>query len=126
MAIGGSIESVSLAGRVFSVASDADTQRKLGGYENEVQMNGDGTGRMIKTRVAAQITGLQLSINDERGDDEFITELKNGLDFFPAVVTYASGVSYSGKLQIVGEHVYNSQAGTATVDLHGPGALTRI
>lgn len=126
MATGGSIESVSLAGRVFAVAADADTQRKLGGWENEVQMNGDGSGRLIKTRVAAQFAGLQLSVDDARGDDEFLTEIKNGRDFVPGVVTYASGQSYSGLLQIVGEYVYNSQASTATVDLHGPGSLTRI
>ncbi len=42
-AVGGSIESVTLDGRTFAVAADAEAQRKLGGFENEVQANGDGT-----------------------------------------------------------------------------------
>ena len=41
-AVGGSIESVTLNGRPFPVAADAEAQRKLGGWENEVQANGDG------------------------------------------------------------------------------------
>jgi hypothetical protein len=31
-AVGGSIESVSLQGRTFAVAADAESQRKLGGW----------------------------------------------------------------------------------------------
>ena len=35
-AVGGSIQEVILAGRTFAVAADAEAQRKLGGWENEV------------------------------------------------------------------------------------------
>jgi len=38
--VGGSIESITLGGREFAVAADAESQRKLGGWENEVQANG--------------------------------------------------------------------------------------
>ena len=50
MAIGGSIESVSIGGRPFTVASDADATRDLGGYTSETRANGDGTTRDILTR----------------------------------------------------------------------------
>jgi hypothetical protein len=67
-AVGGSIESVSIKGRGFAVAADADASRKLGGFENENQMNGNGTTRTIKTRVGWMVSGLSLSLDDTMGD----------------------------------------------------------
>lgn len=126
MATGGSVESVSLRGRIFSVPADADIQRKLGGFENEVQMNGDGSARIVKTRIPSMIGGLQVTIDDTRGDEEYLTELKNGRDFFPFSITYASGVTYAGQVMIVGEVTTASQNTTATMDLNGPGFLSRV
>lgn len=122
---GGSIESVGLAGRTFSVAADADSNRKLGGWENETQPNGDGTGRLIKARVAWLIDGLTLSIDDLRGDQEYLQDLKDRLDFFPIDITYASGAVYSGLGQVTGEEQTSSMSTTAAVTLSGPGKLTR-
>jgi hypothetical protein len=124
-ATGGSIESVTLAGRNFAVAADAEAQRKLGGFENEVQANGDGTARLIKTRVPLSIDGLMLEIDDDRGDQEFLQELSDSPDFFPIVISYASGKDYQGTAQIVGETQASSQNATAAVNLMGPGVLTQ-
>lgn len=124
-AVGGSIESVTLDGRIFAVAADAEAQRKLGGFENEVQANGDGTARLIKTRVPLSIDGLTVEIDDGRGDHEFLQELSNRNDFFPVVITYASGSDYQGIAQIVGETQTSSQNATAAVSLMGPGILTK-
>lgn len=124
-AVGGSIESVSLDGRTFSVAADAEAQRKLGGFENEVQANGDGTARVIKTRVPLMIDGLTLSVDDSRGDHEFLQALANRKDFFPISLTYASGSTYQGRAIITGELQASSQNATAAVSLSGPGILTR-
>jgi hypothetical protein len=74
-AVGGSIESVSLNGRNFAVAADAEAQRKLGGFENEVMANGDGTARLIKTRVPLSLDGLTVEVDDDRGDQEFLHDL---------------------------------------------------
>ena len=124
-ATGGSIESVTLDGRNFPVAADAEAQRKLGGFENEVQSNGDGTARLIKTRVPLAIDGLALEIDDDRGDQEFLQELSNRKEFFPGAITYASGNTYQAALQIVGETQASSQNATAAVSLMGPGILTK-
>ena len=124
-AVGGSIESITLDGRGFAVAADAEAQRKLGGFENEVQANGDGTARLIKTRVPLSIDGLTLEIDDDRGDQEFLQELSNRNDFFPVVISYASGNDYQGTAQIVGETQASSQNATAGVSLMGPGVLTK-
>lgn len=124
-AVGGSIESITLDGRNFAVAADAEAQRKLGGFENEVQANGDGTARLIKTRVPLSLDGLTLEIDDDRADQEFLQELTNRNDFFPVVISYASGNDYQGTAQIVGETQTSSQNATAPVSLMGPGVLTK-
>ena len=124
-AIGGSIESVTFDGRVFPVAADAEAQRKLGGFENEVQANGDGTARLIKTRVPLSIDGLTIEVDDGRGDHEFLQALSNRNDYFPVAITYASGVVYQGTAQLTGEMQSSSQNATAAVSLMGPGILTK-
>ncbi len=124
-AVGGSIESVNLSGREFAVAADAEAQRKLGGWENEVQANGDGTARLIKTRVPLSIAGLTIEIDDDRGDQEFLQDLADQNDFWPLGITYASGNTYQGTGQIVGENPASSQNATAAIDLMGPGKLTK-
>jgi hypothetical protein len=124
-AIGGSIEAVSLRGRNFAVAADAEATRKLGGFENEVQANGNGTARIIKTRVPLSIDGLTLQVDDSRGDHEYLQDLSNATDYFPISITYASGVTYGGTASIVGELPASSQSATAAVSLMGPGELTK-
>jgi hypothetical protein len=125
MPVGGSIESVTLAGRIFPVAADADVTRKLGGFENEVLANGDGSARLQKTRVPANLSGLVLSVDDARGDQEYIQELADGKDFFPASITLASGEIWQGALQIQGEFTYSTQTATATLNLSGAGKITK-
>lgn len=124
-AVGGSIESVTLDGREFAVAADAEAQRRLGGWENEVQANGNGTARLIKTRTPLQLEGLTLECDDARGDHEFLQQLANRNDFFPVAITYASGDTYQGTAQITGDLQASSQNATASVSLMGPGVLTK-
>ncbi len=124
-ATGGSIESVTLDGRNFPTATDAEVQRKLGGFENEVLANGDGSGRLIKTRVPLSLDGLVVEVDDDRGDQEFLQALSNRNDFFPISITYASGLTYQGRAQIVGEMQASSQSASASVNLMGPGELTK-
>lgn len=125
MGVGGSIESITLDGRTFAVAADAEAQRKLGGFENEVQANGDGTARLIKTRVPLVLDGLTLDVDDANGDHEFLQALADGNSFFAIAITYASGEVYQGTAQITGEMQVSSQNATAAVNLMGPGELTK-
>ena len=123
-AVGGSIESVTLDGREFAVTADADATRRLGGWENELQMNGNGTARVIKTRTGWSLDGLVIETNDSQGDQEFVQELADRNSDFPIAVTYASGVTYQGSGIIVGENGASSQSASQTVSLMGPGKLT--
>lgn len=124
-AIGGSIESISIRGRLFPVASDAEANKKLGGFENEVAANGDGTARLIKTRVPWSIEGLQIEINDARADHEFLQEIADGLEFVAVTMTLAGGVTYQGSGQLTDVVQASSQSATATITVMGPGTLTQ-
>lgn len=123
--IGGSIDSVSIDGREFSVAADAESQRKLGGWENEVMAYGNGDAGIIKTRVPLMISGLTLNVDDSRGDHEFLQDRADSKDFFALSITYASGVTYQGKATITGEMQVGSNNSTAAVSFGGPGKLTK-
>lgn len=125
MPVGGSIESVGLDGRNFAVAADADSNRKLGGYTNEHQMNGDGTGRIIKTREGWMLDGLALSLDDMRGDQEYLQDFADKKDYGIVSITYASGATYQGRGMITGDLQGASQASTGAVTLNGPGKLSK-
>lgn len=124
-AVGGSIESITLDGRIFAVAADAEGQRKLGGFENEVAANGNGTARIVKTRVPWGLSGITVEVDDSRGDDEFLQGLQNRGDYFPCAISLASGVVYQGRGQITGESPTSSQSATKQISLMGPGELSQ-
>jgi hypothetical protein len=124
-ALGGSIESISLQGRLFEVPADVEAQRKLGGFENEVQANGGFGARLIKTRVPLSLSGLTVSIDDSRDDQEYIQNLANLNDFFVIAITLADGNVYQGTAQIVDEFAVSTQNATGTISLMGPGTLTK-
>ena len=128
--IGGTIQSISIDGVLFPVAGDSDSNRKLGGFESELQMNGNGTARKIMTITAWQIDGLNVGIDDARGDQEFLQNLANGgpngePEFVAMTITYASGIVYNGNGTITGEIQTASQAQTCTINLMGPEELTK-
>lgn len=122
-AIGGSVEEVSIKGRIFAVASDADATKKLGGFENEVQANGNGTGRKIMTRVPWSIEGLTVEIDDQAGDHEFLQAVANEKGYVPISMTLASGVTYSADGTLTGDLGASSQNATCGINLSGPGSL---
>ncbi len=125
MTVSGSIESVAIHGRRFAVAADAESQRKLGGFENELQANGDGTGRTVQTRVNWMLDGLSLEIDDDIGDLEFLQDIADrGANGF-ITITYASGIVYQGTGTVIGELQGSSQNATGSVGLSGPGKLTK-
>lgn len=119
--VGGSIESISIRSRLFPVAADADTNLKLGGFENELKANGDGSARSIKTRMPWSCDGLTIEIDHDRGDLEFLQEVANGFDMVAFTITMASGVTYQARGTIVGEIKSSSQNATADITISGPG-----
>jgi hypothetical protein len=119
MQVGGTIESVTLGGRTFEPAADISTQRILGGWQNNVLANGNGGVRLIKLRVPGQLNGFALAVDDSRGDQEFLQELADRKNLFPATFVYPSGEIYQGNMQIVDELAYSNDNATATFALKG-------
>lgn len=124
-AVGGSIESISIRGRLFPVASDAEASKKLGGFESEVQSNGDGSARKVITRVAWSVDGVQVEIADHRADAEFLQEIADSPEWVPITITMASGACYQGTGTVSGEITSSTQNATATIKLEGPGTLSQ-
>ena len=120
----GSIVEVSVDGRSYKAANDADGATKFGGYENEFQANGDGqTGRLIQTRVGWSFSGAAIAIDDQNGDLEFLENIKALGRFVPIKFVYADGTVRSGSGNITGELAVSSMSGTADVTFEGPGVL---
>ncbi len=125
VAIGGSIQEISIRGRTFSVAADADATRKLGGFENDVQANGDGSARIIQTVVPLSIDGITVTIDDSRADQEFLQSIADGKKFEPTVITFASGAVWECESILTGEFAFSSQNATASLALMGPRSMNQ-
>lgn len=119
MIVAGSIESVTINGRLFPVSADADPNRDLGGFTVQIVPNGDGTVRKIKTRKPWKIGGLTLAVDDARGDQEFLQDVADSNDLANMLVTHPSGISYRGKGSLDEGLEYSSANGTAEVTLAG-------
>lgn len=124
-AVGGPIESVEYRGRYFSVASDSDGNRDLGGMTNEYQPNGDGTARKIQTAKPWMIEGLALTCDDLLGDQEFLQEGADEKDDGTCTFTFANGSVWSGIGDIVGDIKFSNQNTTVPLNFSGPGKLTQ-
>lgn len=123
MPVGGSILEVSIGGRVFAVAADSDSNRDIGGFMAEVEPNGNGTARKILTRKPWALDGLNLEVDDDRGDIEYLQAIADGPDYVPVIVSYVSGISYTGQGSVTNELQASSQSATVPVSLKGPGTL---
>lgn len=124
-AVGGSILSVSVFGRLFAVAADADVTMSMGGMSNEMQANGNGTARMIKTMGTWLLDGLQLEIDDTRGDLEFLQEVADRNEYGPIAFTLASRTVWQGLGNVNGKPERSTMGATAAVGFAGPDKLTQ-
>lgn len=120
MSTGGSIESISYAGREFNVPGDADPNFKMGGMEGDVQPNGNDTVRLILTRSAHSVPGLTIDIDHSRGDLVFLQERANGKIFEDFTMTLVDGAVYQGESHITGELTSSPLSAVATVNFMGP------
>ena len=123
--IGGSIESITVDSQIFAVAADADATMSLGGWTNEVQPNGNGTSRIIKTRIPWTLTGLTVAIDDAARNHEFLQEIADGNVYVPCTIRMASGIVYQGTGTITENVERSTQSATASVSLSGQGTLTQ-
>jgi hypothetical protein len=123
--IGGSIENVTIDNQLFAVAGDADATMSIGGWNNEIQPNGNGTARIIKTRAPWSITGLTLAVDDDAANQEFLQAIADGNEYVPVTIRMASGVTYQGTGTITDPIERSTQSATMSLSLSGEGALTQ-
>lgn len=125
MSLHGACRSIIVNGRLFKTAHDGSGSKVLGGKNNEIQMNGDGSFRTIQTLTPGSFSDIGVVIDDSRGDLEFLQYVANQGLTVPVTVTYASGISYTGDLTLTGEIKPDENTGLASLSFMG-GNLTQI
>lgn len=125
MAGGGSIYSVSIKNRSFTVAADADANRDLGGFTAEVQMNGDGTVRYVLTAKPWMVDGLTIEIEDDNDDQAFIQNIIDAGKAVPITMTDVFKNTYSGAGLVTGDLKKSTMSGLVPVTFSGGGKLDK-
>jgi hypothetical protein len=122
---GGSWESVSLNGREFKCTGDTDPTLVLGGVEVEIQMNGLGGYRELKTPIPWAVNGAQVELDIDNGDLEFLVDFQDsgGGD---VCITLFGGTSYTRPGNITGTIEANPKTASISLNLAGGGKLKQL
>ena len=125
MSIHGAMRSLTIKGRAFKVAHDGSGNKAMGGRNNEVAMNGDGSHRTLQTLMPGSLTDLQVEADGSLGDQEYLQGLADAGLPVAVVPTYAANISYTGDLVITGEIQKDENTGLIGLSFQG-GPLVRI
>lgn len=98
---------------------DANVNFDLGGYTTEMGINGNGTRHKTQRRKKSLIGDLPVSIDDDRGDLEFLQAIANSGESVPVTIELASGVKYGASMDLTGEIRKASGDGIATITWEG-------
>lgn len=123
MASVGSVQELSIDGRRFTPPADNDIGRVLGGFENEVLPNGDGSVRLKKERKPFKLDSVQAASDDELGDQEYLQEVADRHNLVPINITLVDGRVYQGVGQVIGEISYSTMNGLTSFGLSGQATL---
>jgi hypothetical protein len=123
-AVGGGLRKVKISGRTFKVPADHDPARKLGGAEASVTRNGDGSVSVTQEDKAWSMT-VQVRINDDEGDHEFLQQLQDKGKLVPCKFEFRNA-AYGGKGLPVGELSHTGQANVMELTIEGEDKLERI
>lgn len=123
--VGGSIKEITVDGRPFAVAADADVKVKFGGKTVEVQSNGNGTARALGTEGPWSLSDIDISIDTDAGDGEFLQANADAMEFVACTIEYIDGNVYQGSGLVAGDHDYSTAKATVGLTLMGEGKLTK-
>ena len=116
------IVEITILGRAFRATADAAAETCLGGYELEYLPNGDAqTGRFKSTIKGWSSAGIDVVIDDENRDLEFLQSVQQQAKFVPIKIVYSDGIVRSGSGNITGEIKASSDSGTAPITFEGSG-----
>jgi len=123
--IAGPVESCSIAGRTFPVAQDSDPSRDLGGFKSTIEMNGDGTERVIQERKPWKISGLGIQIDDDAEDQEFIQDVIDDGKPVDISITYADGNVYYAQGIVTEDTEKSAKNAIMDITLSGGGKMKK-
>ena len=128
-AVAGPPRRVSIDGRSFSVAGDANPGRNIGGWQvSEVEPNTDLTVRVVSQVVPWMYDGISLAIDDSSDDLEFLKDVQErnaAGELVGIAVTEASNITYRGPGAIVGEVKREGDKATAPLTFKGQGKISK-
>ena len=117
----GPAESIVIAGRRFPCNADDDVTVQLPGWTNEIKMHGDGGGHPAKSRKPGKIDGLNVVIDHERDDLEYLQDCADKHEYLDISLTLCDGRVYAGSMQLTGDSTAEgTKEGFAPVTLEGP------
>jgi len=125
-ALGGPLATVSIMGREFKVTASSDVKRNMGGFTNAVESNGDLSARLLKTPTPWSLGDVEIEIDDDREDQEFLLGIQKMADWVDCAGTWVSGKVYGGTGQIIGDLAASSANASASIELSGPGSLKKL
>lgn len=115
----GCIESIVINGRRFTCDAEDACSITYGGFNNEVKPNGDGSNRLVKSRHAGKIEGLNIITDNSRDDQEFLQESQDSLEFFDVSATEIDGTVLGGKMQLTEALANDLKEGSTSITLEG-------
>ena len=121
----GPVREISVRGRTFTLAADAECEVDLGGRKSTAEMNGDGTVRYVQEMKPWMISGAMVSIDTARGDQEFLQDVANGGEDSAISVTFQDGTVYAGTGTATSDIQFNPSKATASLELSGGQELTQ-
>jgi hypothetical protein len=116
---GGPLINISIAGRTFPVAQDSDPPRDIGGLQNDVEMNGDKTSRVVSEVMPGKIGPVAIVIDDANDDQQFIQTIKDEAQKVDCSAEYITGAIYYAQMAITDATEFAPKASTMEVTLKG-------
>ncbi len=116
----GDIVQLTIAGREFDPAADANVTYRTSGWMNENTPTGNGGLHTKRTRKLGGFDSLPLSVDAAKKDLEYIQALADEGEPVPMAMTLASGEIYSGDLVPEGE--LDANTGDGQVELTALGS----
>ena len=112
--------------RSFPVKSDDNATIDLGGFTSERAINGDGTGRKVRTRKGWEIANINLAVSIPDEDVEFLQEVQNSPKDAQIIYEHSDGFTYQGIGSIEGDIKPTTNDGYAGLTLTGSGELKKL
>jgi hypothetical protein len=117
----GPAESIIIAGRRLVCNAEDDVSIQLSGWTNKNKLHGDGSSHIAKARKSGTIEALNVYIDHERDDLEFIQTEMDKHSYLDVSLTMCDGRVYAGSMQFTGDSTAEGgKDGFAPITLEGP------